>query len=146
MIYTKKGDGGFTGLYGTKKRVPKSSKIIRALGALDEANSYLGVIDSKKINIDDIQKNLMLVSSIIAGVQKTFPIKETTKLEQEIDKLEVKLPPLKNLILPKGELMYARALVRRAEREVVNLKVHKNILSYLNRLSDFLFILSRKGA
>jgi cob(I)alamin adenosyltransferase len=144
-VYTKKGDSGFTGLFGTKKRVSKGSKIIRALGALDEANSYLGTIDSKKIDTDHIQEILMQISSIIAGAKVSLPDKETKKLEQEIDKLEVNLSPLTGFILPKGQLMYARAVVRRAEREVASLKnIREGVLKYLNRLSDYLFVLSRK--
>lgn len=147
MIYTKKGDGGYTGFCETKKRVSKFSKIIRTLGALDEANSYLGVVSSKKIDVIPIQKNLMLISSIIAGVKETFPKAETVKLEQGIDRLETKLPLLKHLILPRGQIMYARALVRKAEREVAGLKKstlkYLQLLIYLNRLSDYLFVFAR---
>jgi cob(I)alamin adenosyltransferase len=142
MIYTKKGDNGFTGLYGTIKRVSKSSKTIRALGALDEANSYLGIVKSSP-EIDHIQENLILIGSILAGAKKAFPETETTKLEQAIDLLEKKLPLLTQFILPKGHFMFARALVRRAEREVVSLKSQKTILTYLNRLSDYLFMKGR---
>jgi len=143
-IYTKRGDKGWTGLFGTNKRVSKGSKIISALGALDEANSYLGTIDSKKIDIDHIQKNLMKISSIIAGVREVFPEKETALLEKGIDKVVEKLPPLTHFILPKGHIMFARAMVRRAEREVASLKNSSpEILRYLNRLSDYLFVFSR---
>jgi cob(I)alamin adenosyltransferase len=140
-IYTKRGDGGKTGLFGSKKRISKNTKIICALGALDEANSYLGVINN--IKLKNIQENLMLISSIIAGAKLNFSKEVVTKLEQEIDKLEAKLPPLTGFILPRGELMFARALVRRAERELVSLKLPKPVFAYINRLSDYLFVLSR---
>jgi cob(I)alamin adenosyltransferase len=144
-IYTKRGDKGKTELIGSKERIAKNSKIICALGALDEVNSYLGVINNNKLL--PIQKNLMLISSILAGAKLKLPEEETKKLEQEIDKLEAKLPPLTGFIIPKGELMFARALVRRAEREMIGLKkfsiFNLQSLKYLNRLSDYLFVLSR---
>ena len=155
MIYTKKGDGGTTGLFETKRRVSKSSSIIRAIGAVDEANSYLGVVISKSsqpqgetLRLRKIQADLFVVGSILAG--STSPIglqrikDRVVELESEIDKMEGELPLQKNFIIPGGcelsaHLFFARALVRRAEREVVGLSV----LPYLNRLSDYHFILAR---
>jgi len=132
----------YTGLFGTRRRVLKSSKIIRALGALDEANSYLGTLKNRKL--ERIQKDLMTISSILAGAKLKFPGNRVKELERDINKLEKKLPPLRNFILPRGQLMFARALVRRAEREAVGIKARRFILAYLNRLSDYLFLLARE--
>ncbi len=145
-IYTKKGDRGETGLF-RGERVSKNSPVINALGSLDEANSWLGVVGGFK----NIQKDLMTISSILAGAKLEFPQSKTKKLELEIDKLEKKLPKLKGFIIPEGKsakVHFARALVRRAERAVVSLHssrflVRSSILVYLNRLSDYLFILAR---
>jgi ATP:cob(I)alamin adenosyltransferase len=128
------------------------------LGTIDELNSFLGVTISFS-NISEItsflrqiQKNLLTISSIIAGKKLTFSISETRKLEKIIDKYEKTLPSLRNFILPGGtvfavHLHYARSLARKVERNVVALskerKVSPKILAYLNRLSDFLFILAR---
>lgn len=147
-IYTKQGDKGKTGLY-SGRRVSKSSLIIEALGTIDEAVSWLGVVGGQVA----IQKNLMTISSILAGAKLKFPKSKTTKLEKEIDKLEKKLPKLAGFIVPGGrgaKLHYARALVRRCERVVVSVqstkyRVQNNILIYLNRLSDYLFMLARKA-
>lgn len=165
VIYTKKGDKGLTGLL-KGKRVSKSSSVIDAIGAVDEANSYLGIClnslsnqpasppggsKSKKelINkLQKIQKDLLAIGAILAGADRRNSQSLKTKgLEREIDKLEEKLPKQKNFILAGGtlvatHLMYARALVRRAEREVAGLG-YVQILPYLNRLSDYLFILVR---
>lgn len=151
MIYTKKGDKGKTSLVGFKKSVRKDNPIICALGSLDEANSYLGIakLDFKRKvgvykKLEEIQKDLMTISSVVVGAKLTFPKKRTGEIEKEIDIIEKRLPPLKHFIIPEGHLMYARALVRKAEREVVRLKrMPPEILKYLNRLSDYLFNLHR---
>ena len=155
MIYTKKGDGGTTGLFGTKRRVSKSSNLIRAIGAVDEANSYLGVVISKSpqpqgetLRLRKIQADLFVVGSILAGGPTTLKLRRVQELEREIDQMEGELPVQKNFIIPGGcelsaHLFFARALVRRAEREMVEVKVSGPILQYINRLSDYLFILAR---
>lgn len=144
-IYTKVGDRGRTFLFNGKK-VSKDSSIINALGSLDEANSWLGVIGGLK----NIQKDLMTISSILAGAKLNFPISKTKDLEKKIDKLEKILPKLKGFVIPYGEgakLHFARALIRRAERAVVaipNLSaIRYPLLTYLNRLSDYVFTLAR---
>ena len=144
-IYTKKGDKGKSSVLDGK-RIPKSSPIFEALGALDEVNSWLGVVGG----FTKIQKDLIAISSILAGAKLDFPAVKTKKLELEIDKLETKLPILKGFIIPEGEgakLHFARALIRRAERAVVSLHnssfiIHNSILMYLNRLSDYFFMLA----
>lgn len=145
VIYTKKGDRGKTFLFNGKK-VLKNSPICEALGNLDEVNSWFGVVGGLK----EIQKNLMMISSILAGTKLQFSESKTKELEMEIDKMERKLPKLRGFIIPGGKrskLHFARALVRRAERSIVALPniLHTNpdILSYLNRLSDYVFTLAR---
>lgn len=162
-IYTKRGDKGMTSLYDDKNRqnirVSKSSSKIKAIGAVDEVNSYLGICvthskDNKtKKYLISIQKDLFTIGSILAGSKLSFSSAKTKKFERKIDELEGILPPLKNFILPGGtklssHLQYARSLTRRAERSVVGLTkketVKPQVLIYLNRLSDFLFMLSRE--
>jgi len=166
-IYTKKGDKGKTSLCKKgstqKRKILKSDSVIHALGAIDELNSYLGVITShsqdQKLNktITDLQKDMFTIGSIIGGSNLRFSKSKTTKLEKIIDKLEKKLPTLKNFILPGGcktaaHLQYARSLARKAERRAVALSESKSspggkpqVLTYLNRLSDLLFILAREA-
>ncbi len=146
-VYTKTGDKGKTGLFNGK-RVLKSSKTINAIGAIDELNSYLGVIGK----LTEIQKNLFTINSILSGAKLTFPKDATKKLEREIDAMEGTMPVLTNFIIYSGtpratKLYYARALARRAERSLIavpNIQytIH-NILPYINRLSDYLFTLAR---
>lgn len=158
MIYTKKGDKGRTGLYKTKRRIYKDNPLLSTIGSIDEANSYLGIIISqsrnKKLNkiLRNIQNNFFTINSILAGAKLKLDKEEIKKMEKIIDELEDKLPILKNFILPGGtptasRLMYVRTLVRKAERKAVTLnkktKIEKNILVFLNRLSDLIFILAR---
>lgn len=155
-IYTKKGDRGETSLF-LKKKTSKDSARIGAIGAIDEANSYLGVVISEspelKKSLNEIQRNLFVAGSILAGAKLRFSKVKTRKLERVIDRLEGSLPVLKNFILPGGskvgaKLFFARTLARRAERAVVRLnrfeKIKPEILVYLNRLSDYLFMIGRE--
>ena len=161
-IYTKTGDKGETGLFSQDKdkkiRVDKDSIRVEAIGALDELNSYLGIVNTASHHknltkfISAIQVNIFTINSILAGAGLKFPASHTTALEKKIDNITEELPKLTNFVLPSGDpfavhLMYARALARRAERRVVSLnkveEVHPNILKYLNRLSDMLFTLFR---
>jgi cob(I)alamin adenosyltransferase len=156
VIYTKKGDRGETSLFDAKRRVLKSSSYIRAVGSIDELNSYLGIIlaHSKNISLNKIllliQNNLFTINAILAGANLKLDNSEVRQLEMIVDNIERKLPILKNFILPGGskisaELMYARTLARRAEREMVgvNFRNKPEILAYVNRLSDTLFMLAR---
>lgn len=162
-IYTRKGDKGKTFLFnklkGQSKFCLKDSPAVNAIGSLDELNSFLGIIISQtertdiKEVIKKIQNNLMKISSILAGTKLNFSAKETEDIEKLIDRLDRKLPHLKNFILPNGSkvaclLQFSRALARRSERMVVSLskrkRVEKEVLRYLNRLSDFLFMLARE--
>ena len=155
MIYTKKGDGGTTGLFGTKRRVSKASALIQAIGAVDEANSYLGIVISKSprpqgltLKLMKVQSDLFAIGSMLAGAEVEWKSRRVEEFEREIDQMEGQLPVQTHFILPGGSelsayLFYARALVRRAERELVNAKISGPILQYINRLSDFLFTLAR---
>jgi cob(I)alamin adenosyltransferase len=156
-IYTKKGDKGETSIFKKKSlKISKSSDIINTLGTLDELNSFLGVVrvfsGLYQKEIIRIQTNLMTIASILAGSDLSFSDLETKKLENKIDQLEVQLPRLNNFIIPGGSkesalLNYSRTLTRRVEREIVGLskksKIDAKILKYINRLSDYLFMLAR---
>lgn len=159
-IYTKTGDKGKTGLFSKTRtiRVSKASQIINTIGAIDELNSYLGVclLDIHRLEarekMENIQSDLFTIGAILAGAKLVFDGGRIKILEAEIDKLEGTLPVLNHFILPGGvalssHLFYARALARKAEREVVALSSKKNIspeiLKYINRLSDYLFIIAR---
>lgn len=163
-IYTKKGDGGETALYDAqnaqRKRVSKDSLRIQVIGSIDELNSYLGIAAAESENpeiaklLREIQGDLLTIGSITAGSSLRFFGSKTKKLEIIIDDLEGSLPVLANFVLPGGSklashLQFARSLTRKAERKVVELsrleKVRPQILTYLNRLSDFLFMLARKA-
>lgn len=161
-IYTKKGDRGETSLYDPASsqvtRISKDSSKVDAIGTIDELNSSLGIATSfcedarHRSRIESIQADLLRIGSILAGGPLRFSESKVKSLEREIDKLEAKLPVLANFILPGGtplsaHLHLARSIARRTERAVVALskeeKVSPSILSYLNRLSDLLFMLAR---
>lgn len=161
-IYTKKGDRGETALYdplaASTKRIPKDSLRINTIGAVDELNSFLGIVisgssDRELINLlKEVQNNLFNIGAILAGAGVSFSVDEVKPLEKVIDKLEGKLPVLTTFILPGGSetgsrLFFARAQVRRVERAIVALSrkedIKPEILIYINRLSDFLFMLAR---
>lgn len=145
-VYTKTGDKGKTGLFNGK-RVLKSSKIINAIGAIDELNSYLGVVGG----CVNIQRNLFAINGLLAGAKLEIKKEEIKKLEKEIDEMENKMPPQTYFLIYGGdrkasELYFARSLTRKAERVLVELKNFKQkevVLSYINRLSDYLFTLAR---
>ena len=162
-IYTKTGDLGETGLFGGK-RLPKSHLRIGSYGTVDELNSWVGLIrdltEYPKTEgvLERVQNTLFVVGSNLAtDPSKAMKIPhvqpaDITLLENEIDRMEADLPPLKTFILPGGhptvsQIHIARCVCRRAERDVVGLalidEVPDIILQYLNRLSDYLFVLSR---
>lgn len=161
-VYTRRGDKGQTSVLeegNTQNiRITKDSSIVEALGAVDELNSWLGVVysfsESPKLQelIGEMQTKLLTIGSTIAGAKLPFPEKHTKDLEKLIDEMEGKMPVLSHFVYPRGtktaaQLQYARALARRCERRVVSLskemKIKPEILSYLNRLSDYLFCLAR---
>ncbi len=165
-IYTKTGDKGTTSLvYGS--RVSKSDKRVNAYGTCDEANSMIGLGmsylkaeffgDKERFAgfFHKVQTQLFHVGAELATpagkeVKWTVTNQSIQELEEEIDFLDGKLTPLKNFILPGGHpagaaFHTARTIVRRAEREAVSIEEEVNplVLSYLNRLSDFLFVAAR---
>jgi cob(I)alamin adenosyltransferase len=164
-IYTKTGDTGETGLYGGG-RVRKDVPRIEACGTIDELNSLLGVVRAEPLgpNVDSllarIQNELFDIGAELAtrdpaaqGVPRVSA-SHIAALEAAIDPLDESLPPLKQFILPGGTrgaalAHLARSVCRRAERRVVTLmaepdaKVSHEVLVYLNRLSDLLFVLAR---
>ncbi len=166
-IYTKTGDEGFTSLYGGK-RVLKNNNRIDAYGTIDELNSFVGLLRDQEIAIEhknfltQIQIELFSIGSILAtphnnqkkklNIQKVTPSK-IEALENEIDRLDTSLNPMTHFILPGGHTSVSychvsRTICRRAERLTYSLHhnepLEKEVLIYLNRLSDYLFVLARK--
>lgn len=164
-IYTKTGDKGTTSLFGGA-RVSKGHERINAYGTIDELNSYMGLLRDQEVNrsrvefIAAIQENLFIIGSDLATEPGNAKVKipalkpeATTLLESAMDEMDEKLPPMRNFILPGGHASVsfchiARCVCRRAERLVVILAgtepVEEKVIVYLNRLSDYLFVLARK--
>ena len=153
-IYTKTGDSGSTSLMGGT-RVPKNHWRMEAAGNLDELSSVIGVIrynTDRDEQLKEIQTKLFYIGALIGTDPQKFDIsklekitdKDIHKLEKWIDEMEKELEPLKNFILPIGFIHVARTVCRRAERRLLDLKdFPMPILKYINRLSDYLFVLSR---
>jgi cob(I)alamin adenosyltransferase len=168
-IYTKTGDKGETSLIGGK-RVPKFHPRIEAYGTVDELNSFIGLLrdqpevaPSYKEILFHIQDRLFTLESVLALDPETpvdMELPEIAEsdiklLESEIDAMNEVLPELKSFILPGGHVVVsychvARTVCRRAERQVIRLAQSQEVESitvrYLNRLSDYLFVLGRKLA
>ncbi len=165
-IYTKTGDRGETSLLGGT-RVPKFHDRIEAYGTLDELNSFIGLIcdesteeHTKKI-LTEIQDRIFTAESLLASDPENPPQRKLPQLsesdvvllEKEIDRMNETLPELTSFILPGGHRLsslahIARCVCRRAERITIKLDmqhpVEPVVIRYLNRLSDYLFVLSRK--
>ena len=165
-IYTKTGDKGKTSLIGGTK-VPKSHIRIESYGTMDELNSFIGLLgdylrdDHSKLILKEIQDRLFTIGSSLAcdpdkeSKMKIPDLREADiqLLEKEIDSMEKELDPLKSFLLPGGHVTVstahiARCVCRRAERACVSMQENKLfveplILKYLNRLSDYLFVLAR---
>ena len=164
-IYTKKGDKGSTSLIGGT-RVPKHHLRIESYGTVDELNSYIGLIRDQNISKKDIdilleiQDRLFTIGSHLAAdpgkskmVLPDLLEEDITFLENEIDQMDDQLEEMRSFVLPGGNTVVsyshiARCVCRRAERVTVQLaeesEVDDKVISYLNRLSDYLFTLSRK--
>ena len=162
-IYTKGGDSGYTSIVGGK-RVKKSSNIIEAISNVDELNATLGLITnyskfSQKRIIQNIQHDLFDMGADLATPfsKKKNTIRlsnsQTAYVEKAIDKINAKLKPLNSFILPGGDKIsslyhLARTICRRCEISIVQLsekvKINTEILKYINRLSDLLFVLARQ--
>ncbi len=158
-IYTRTGDDGSTGL-GDGHRVGKDSLRVAAYGTVDEANSCIGVVLAQSAVPDDVRACLTRVQHqlfdlggelCIPGMELVFDA-DVDALEGNLDNFNDPLPPLKDFILPGGSLAaahchVARTVVRRAERETIALSraeyVRPQVIRYLNRLSDLLFVVAR---
>jgi len=163
-IYTKTGDKGQTSLIGGT-RVPKHHLRIESYGTVDELNSYIGLIRDQQISdhqqsvLKEIQDRLFTIGSILASDPEKSKmkvpdlyLKDIELLEKEIDQMNEVLPELRHFILPGGSTVVsychvARCVCRRAERICVHLseesQVDETVMIYLNRLSDYLFVLAR---
>lgn len=167
-IYTKTGDKGQTSLIGGT-RVAKSDLRIESYGTVDELNSYIGLLRDQAVNIPrrdllkEIQDRLFTIGATLATdpaktVKKPIPDlleSDIVLLEGEMDKMDTELPQLRHFVLPGGDQAVsfchlARTVCRRAERAVIRLEQDEPsddlVVKYLNRLSDYLFVLSRKMA
>lgn len=171
-VYTKTGDAGTTALFGGT-RVPKHHIRIDSYGTVDELNSFIGLIRDQEIDVRSkeilihIQNKLFTVGAVLATDPEKMILKNGKErlnipkineedielLENEIDKMETELPPMTHFVLPGGHTTVshchvARTVCRRAERLVTALyeiePFDKHTLKYLNRLSDYLFVLARK--
>ena len=164
-IYTKTGDKGQTSLIGGT-RVPKHHIRIEAYGTVDELNSYIGLIRDQKIDehsrqlLIEVQDRLFTIGSSLASDPEKSKMKipdlreeDITLLEQEMDKMNDVLPEMRSFVLPGGHTTVsfchiARCVCRRAERLTIHLSetdyVAELVIKYLNRLRDYLFVLSRK--
>ncbi len=171
-VYTKTGDTGTTALFGGT-RVPKDNIRIDSYGTVDELNSYIGLIRDQEMNqhykeiLIEIQDRLFTVGAILATPQEKEVLKngelrlknlgiiesDIELLEKEIDTMEDSLPQMTHFVLPGGHITVsychvARCVCRRAERLAVHLSHQEAIdemaVKYLNRLSDYLFVLARK--
>jgi len=164
-IYTKKGDKGQTSLIGGT-RVSKDHIRIEAYGTVDELNSHIGLIRDQNLDKDttnvllEIQDRLFTTGSVLASdpekSRMEIPVlkeEDVTFLEKQIDEMNESLPEMRSFVLPGGHTTVsfchiARCVCRRAERNTIRLsheeQVPELIVKYLNRLSDYLFVLCRK--
>ncbi|GAB2454337.1 cobalamin adenosyltransferase [Hymenobacter qilianensis] len=166
-IYTKTGDKGLTSLIGGT-RVSKASLRIESYGTVDELNSYIGLVRDQEINaprrdlLKEIQDRLFTIGASLASDPEKSKMKipdlhaeDVLLLESEMDRMNEQLPELRAFILPGGHVAVsyahiARCVCRRAERLAIHLSeesfVAELVVIYLNRLSDYLFVLSRQMA
>ncbi|MBR3724581.1 MAG: cob(I)yrinic acid a,c-diamide adenosyltransferase [Bacteroidales bacterium] len=165
MIYTKTGDKGTTSLVGGT-RVPKYHIRVEAYGTVDELNAHVGLLaemvkDShpqQYADLKEVQRNLFVVQTLLATEKEVpftlpqLPADAVEAMEHRIDDLQALLPPFRSFVIPGGTLPsaqchVARTVCRRAERCIVKLgteaTVDPQVACYVNRLSDYLFVLSR---
>ena len=166
-IYTKTGDKGTTALLGGT-RVAKSHARIEAYGTIDELNSHIGLVSDQEVNVKrktilrEIQDRLFTIGATLASDPERSKVEipdllesDVSRLEEDIDHMMAALPEMRSFILPGGHpaisfCHIARCVCRRAERLAIGLSqdefVTALVIKYLNRLSDYLFVLSRKMA
>ncbi len=164
-IYTKTGDQGTTSLFGGK-RVSKANLRIDTYGTVDELNSWIGVLRDQSVNqsrkeiLIEIQDRLFTIGSILATEPENTKVKipslseiDVELLEKKMDEMDAALPPMRFFVLPGGHSSVSfghvtRTVCRRAERLVIALneieKIDPLVIKYLNRLSDYIFMLCRK--
>ncbi|MDE5650914.1 MAG: cob(I)yrinic acid a,c-diamide adenosyltransferase [Duncaniella sp.] len=164
ILYTRTGDAGMTSLVNGV-RVPKNSPRVNAYGTLDELNSHIGLVQAHAAGLDNfvnealvrIGNMLFNIGSYLAdsseGAVPMLTPDDVTTLEHDIDTLDSMIPPLKLFVLPGGSIgashaHVARTVCRRAEREILNLAdtgatMSPLVITYVNRLSDYLFALAR---
>ena len=165
-IYTKTGDTGKTSLVGGT-RISKGALKIESYGTVDELNSWIGVLrdlpvnQSRKYILKEIQDRLFTIGADLASESEIVKQKKVPDLfetdvellEKAMDDMNEEIPPLRAFVLPGGDLAVsyahvARTVCRRAERNVIRLseveEVNELVIRYLNRLSDYLFVVSRK--
>ncbi len=165
-IYTKTGDAGMTSLVGGV-RVPKLHVRLEAYGTVDELNAQIGLLityvndETERELLTRVQNNLFVIGAYLATDQSQRQLREGSQidpkevevLEGAIDRIDADLPPLKLFVLPGGSRGAAlchvcRTVCRRAERRILAVAAESetdpNLLAYVNRLSDYLFVLSRK--
>ncbi len=171
MLYTRKGDGGTTKTFGCDQRISKSSATAEALGALDEINSFLGLVkvaseesgrtillEEKEVSfqaiVHGVQETLFIIQAEVAGFPKHIEASKIKGAELVIDTAEKMMPPIKTFFISGGTELAAlfdtaRTMARRAERRVVQVHeegkviVSAETLAYLNRLSSLLYALAR---
>jgi len=169
MLYTRKGDNGTTKTFGCDQRISKSSLVAEVLGALDESNSFLGLVRAKALGksfkigrknvkfselILEIQQNLFIVQAEVAGATLFIASEKVSEIEKIVDEIEKILPPIKSFFISGATELsatfdFARTLARRAERRVVEAREEGEIImsdgtfAYLNRLSSLLYALAR---
>jgi cob(I)alamin adenosyltransferase len=166
-IYTKTGDKGTTTLFGGK-RVSKADLRIETYGTVDELNSWIGMVRDLDVNqkrkdvLIEIQDRLFTIGSILATEPGNTKVKipalsetDIQFLEKQIDTMDAELPPMRFFVLPGGHpaisnCHIARTVCRRSERLIIALSelegVPEEVIKYINRLSDYLFVLARKVA
>lgn len=165
-IYTKTGDAGTTSLVGGT-RVPKTHARLEAYGTIDELNAQLGLLQTYLSEEEDrrmivyVQNKLFAVGSYLATDQQTTDLRIESRIAEEdiqciehaIDVIDATLPPLKAFVLPGGSRAAAvchvcRTVCRRAERRILSLsensEIDTDVTAFINRLSDYLFVLSRR--
>ncbi|MDR1257856.1 MAG: cob(I)yrinic acid a,c-diamide adenosyltransferase [Tannerellaceae bacterium] len=166
IVYTKTGDRGTTSLVGGK-RVSKADKRIESYGATDELNSFVGLLMTEVNEKEDIdflqfiQHKLFTIGSYLATDRESTELRiesrvtpeSITRIEEEIDRIDGELPQMNNFVLPGGCRSAAlahvcRTVCRRAERQIYRLhetdEVEEPVLVFINRLSDYFFVLARK--
>lgn len=166
-LYTKKGDDGSTGLFGSKHRISKTSPITEALGTLDELNSIIGLcraryrdiaveVEGRAVSdiLEDVQQHLFTVQAELAGAEMQITQDKVDWLGSTTDTIESMLQPITSFLLPgahelSAQVDIARTVARRAERRVVEVAdeslvaIHPETLAYLNRLSSLLYAIVR---